>query len=170
MKRGVKVVGGALGGLVALALLVLAVGFLSPVRHSATLSRVVAGTPQEVWDVITGVEDFGSWRTDIDRAVRLEPIEGWPAWREEGPSGSLTFAMSGVEPPHRLMTRIVDEGLPFGGTWTYVLEPSAEGTRVTVTEDGFVGNPIYRLVSRFVMGYEATLTTYLDALEARMRG
>ena len=170
MRRALKVFGATVGGIVALALLVLAVGFFLPTRHVATVSRVVSGEPQQVWDAITGVEDFGSWRTDIERAVRLEPIDGWPAWREEGASGSLTFAMTGIQPPNLLVTRIVDEGLGFGGTWTYELEQVPDGTLVTITENGFVTNAIYRLVSRFVIGYESTLTTYMDALDAHMGG
>ena len=168
MKRVGRVVAWGLGGIVGLVLLVVVAGYLLPVRHSSTASRLVTGTPEEVWAVITGVEDFPMWRTDIDRAERLEPIGGWPAWREDGPSGSLTFMMAGIEPPRRLVTEIVDEGLPFGGTWTYLLEPSGAGTLVTVTEDGMIYNPVYRLVSRFFIGYESTMLVYLDALEARM--
>lgn len=170
MKRVLRVMAWGVGGLVVLALTLVTVGFFLPAGHVATLSRVVAGTPEEVWETITGVEDFASWRTDIDRSERLEPIEGWPAWREEGTSGTLTFAMVGVEPPHRLATRIVEEGLGFGRTWTYELAPAEGGTLVTITENGFVTNAISRLVSRFVIGYEGTMTAYLDALEARMRG
>ena len=78
--------------------------------------------------------------------------------------------VSGEEPPRRLVTRIADEDLPFGGTWTYRLEPDGGGTRVTITEDGEVYNPVFRFVSRFVMGHDATLRTYLDDLEAHMAG
>jgi hypothetical protein len=170
MKAVLRAIGWTAGGLGALAALALAVGFLLPVRHTATVSRTVAGSADEVWATITNVEEFATWRTDIERAVPLEPIEGWPAWREEGPSGTLTFAMTAAEPGRRLSTRIVDEGLPFGGSWTYVLEPATGGTLVTITEDGFVTNPVYRLVSRFFIGHESAMNTYLDALEARMRG
>ncbi|MBM4183687.1 MAG: SRPBCC family protein [Gemmatimonadetes bacterium] len=169
MRRVARVLGWTVGGIVALGLVALGIGYLLPVGHSATVSNVVLGTPQEVWDVITGVEEFDSWRTDIDRAVRLDAIDGWPAWREEGPSGAMTFAMAGVEPPTRLVTRIVDEGLGFGGTWTYELAPEPGGTQVTITENGLIYNPVFRLVARFFIGYESTLNTYLDALEARMQ-
>jgi len=169
MRAALKALAWTVGGLFALAALALAVGFLLPVRHTATVSRTVSGSPDEVWAAITTVEEFAAWRTDIDRAVSIEPIQGWPAWREEGPSGTLTFAMTAAEPGHRLATRIVDEGLPFGGSWTYVLAPAPNGTQVTITEDGFVTNPVYRLVSRFFIGHESTMTTYLDALEARLR-
>ena len=168
MTRAGRVVVWVVGGLAGLVLLVIGVGLLLPVGHSATVSRLVAGTPEQVWTVITDVEAFATWRTDIDRAERLEPRGGWPAWREEGPSGALTFEMAGVEPPERPVTSIVDEGLPFGGTWTYVLEPSGGGTLVTITEDGLIYSPLYRFVSRFFLGYDGTMVTYLDGLEARM--
>jgi uncharacterized protein YndB with AHSA1/START domain len=158
------------GGVLALALLVFLVGSFLPVRHSVTVAREVAAPPAEVWDAITGVEDFPAWRPGVVRAERLEPIGGWPAWREEGPDGTLTFAVAAVEPGRMLVTEILDEGLPFGGRWTYTLEPTPEGTEVTITEDGYVYNPIYRIVSRFFLGYEATADTYLDALAARMGG
>ncbi len=168
MKRAGRIVVWGLGGVTGLVFLVVAIAFLLPVEHSATVSREVTGTPEEVWAVITDVESFATWRTDVDRAERLEPRAGWPAWREEGPSGTLTFEMGAVEPPKRLVTSIVDEGLPFGGTWTYVLDPSDGGTRVTITEDGRIYSLVYRFVSRFFLGYEGTMVTYLDGLEARM--
>jgi uncharacterized protein YndB with AHSA1/START domain len=151
-----------------LTLLLFLVGAFLPARHSVTVTREVAAPPEEVWEVITGVEDFAAWRPGVSRSQRLEPIRGWPAWREEGPEGALTFAVAAVEPNRMLVTEIVDEGLPFGGRWTYTLEPTTTGTQVTIIEDGFVYNPIYRLVSRFFMGYETTAGTYLEALQARV--
>jgi uncharacterized protein YndB with AHSA1/START domain len=154
----------------ALGLLVFLVGAFLPAGHSVTVARELAAPPEKIWDAITTVEDFPAWRPGVVRAESLEPIGGWPAWREEGPDGTLTFAVAAVEPSRMLVTEIVDEGLPFGGRWTYVLEPTATGTRVTITEDGFVYNPIYRIVSRFFMAYETTADTYLEALAARVEG
>ena len=169
MSRAGRIVAWTGGSLIALVLLVYLIGLFLPVRHSVTLAREVAGTPEEVWTVITGVEEFPAWRPGVVHAERLEPLGGWPAWREEGPDETLTFAIAAVEPPRRLVSEIVDEGLPFGGRWTYTLEPTASGTRVTITEDGFVYSPLYRVVSRFA-GYETTAQSYLDALQARMGG
>ena len=63
-------------------------------------------------------------------------------------------------------------GAERGGTGrcTSGLEPTATGTRLSITEDGSVYNPIYRFVSRFFLGYTTTADAYLDALEARMVG
>jgi uncharacterized protein YndB with AHSA1/START domain len=170
MKRALRIAPWIAGGLVGLVLLVVLIGFFLPVRHTATVARDLPATPEEVWAVITEVERFPEWRPGVVRAERLEAIDGWPAWREDGPEGPLTFAMAAAEPRRRLVTEIVDEGLPFGGRWTYLLEPTGTGTRLTIREDGFIYHPVYRFVSRFFLGYEGTALAYLDALEARIGG
>jgi uncharacterized protein YndB with AHSA1/START domain len=170
MKAVLRVGSWIVGGLAAAVLLVVVIGFFLPVRHTATVTRDLTASPEEVWALITGVERFAEWRPDVTRAERLEPVAGWPAWREDGPQGSLTFVMRAVEPRRRLVAEIADEGLPFGGRWTYLLEPVGTSTRVSITEDGFIYNPVYRFVSRFFLEYEGTAQAYLDALEARLRG
>ncbi len=69
-------------------------------------------------------------------------------------------------PPRRLVTRVVD-GLPYGGSWTIELVPQGTETRVTITENGEVYNPVFRFVSRFVIGHTATIDKYLAGLGAR---
>jgi hypothetical protein len=65
------------------------------------------------------------------------------------------------QPPRRLVTRIADQSLPFGGTWTYELTPAGSGTRLTITEHGTVFNPVFRFMSRFVFGHAATIERFL---------
>ena len=62
-----------------------------------------------------------------------------------------------------MRTRIADE-LPYGGTWTFSLEPGDSACVLTLTEDGEVYNVIFRFVSRFIMGYNGSLETYLRDL------
>jgi hypothetical protein len=52
----------------------------------------------------------------------------------------------------------------FGGTWTFEVEPAADGCNVTITERGEVYNPFFRFMGRFVLGYSGTLNAYLQAL------
>ena len=80
---------------------------------------------------------------------------------------AITYERVESVPPRRMVTRI-DPGLPFGGTWTYHLVPEAEGTALTITEDGEVYNPVFRFVSRFVMGHTATIDTYLKYLKIKL--
>jgi hypothetical protein len=71
-------------------------------------------------------------------------------------------------PNQRLVTRIADKALPFGGSWTYELTPTQTGTSLRVTENGEVYNPVFRFMSRFVFGHQRTMDGYLADLEKRL--
>ena len=155
--------------ILALVLVAVGIGFSLPEAHTATSERLVAGTPDEIWSVITDVDAMPTWRPDVDRTESLPDRGGLPVWRESGPTGSMTLQVIELDPTRRMVTRIADEGLPFGGTWTYELEQAGGWTRVTLTEDGEIYNPFFRFVSRYILGYDATMLAYLDGLESSAR-
>jgi hypothetical protein len=64
--------------------------------------------------------------------------------------------------------QIANPALPFGGTWTYEVRPTPHGSTLTITEDGEIYNPLFRVMARFVFGYEGTMAAYLAAAEARL--
>lgn len=55
----------------------------------------------------------------------------------------------------------------FGGSWTYELTPVADGTRLRITENGEVYNPLFRFLSRFVFGHYASIDKFMADLERR---
>ena len=59
--------------------------------------------------------------------------------------------------------------LPFSGTWTYELRPSGSGTELTLTEDGEVANPIFRVMQKLFFSPYGTIDTYLADLQKRVR-
>jgi hypothetical protein len=67
-------------------------------------------------------------------------------------------------PPTRLVTRIEGDNLPYGGAWAYALEPQGNLTRITITEHGEVYNPVFRFISRYIIGHTGTIDTYLRNL------
>jgi hypothetical protein len=152
--------GGALAGLIALVALV---GACLPRNHTATRSARFRKPAEEVFRWISGPQD---WRPEVAK------------WEQTGPGlyvetdkrgDKIRFEVVESVPPVRRVTRIADPGLPFGGTWTWELSPEgAGGCRVRVTEDGFVGNVIFRFVSRFVMGHHSTMETYLRSLAGQL--
>jgi hypothetical protein len=79
----------------------------------------------------------------------------------------VTYRVVESAPPRRLITRIADQHLPYGGTWTYDLTPDGSGTRLTITENGEVYNPIFRFVSRFIVGHTSMMETVLRDLGTR---
>jgi hypothetical protein len=153
------------GLVVALVIVVAAIGALLPREHVATMSARIAARPVAVWDAITRPESFASWRSDVTRVDVLPPASTGPSWREHTRNGSLTMVVDRADPPRRLTTRIVDVNLPYGGSWDYDIAPDgSDGSLVTITERGWVSNPMFRFVSRFIMGHTATIDAYLRAL------
>jgi uncharacterized protein YndB with AHSA1/START domain len=162
-----RIVAVLLAVVVGLGLIVVVVGYLLPVKHVATVTALVPATPEQVWETLTDVAAYPKWRGDVTSVEMLPADSGRVAWREQGRSDAISYAIEQADAPRRLVTRITDRSLPFGGTWEYVLTPGGAGSRVQITEHGEVYNPMFRFVSRFIMGHTATASAYLKALGAR---
>jgi uncharacterized protein YndB with AHSA1/START domain len=109
-----------------------------------------------------------TWRPEV---ARYDVVSEGPhrKWIEYGRHGEkMTYEVVESHPPQRLITRIADPHLPFGGSWTYVITPTAGGSSLTITEDGEIHSAVFRFVARYVQGYTATLDKYLDALRAKL--
>jgi ribosome-associated toxin RatA of RatAB toxin-antitoxin module len=145
------------------------VGTLLPRDHVETRSARLSAAPDAVFATIADVGSYAAWRTSLSGVEVLAPTDGRARWIEV--SGRNRIAMEQVErqPPRRLVTRIADPDLPFGGTWTFELALEEGGTRVTITERGEIRNPIFRAVARFVFGYGATMEMFLHELRTRVR-
>ncbi len=77
---------------------------------------------------------------------------------------TVTYELLDRVPAKSLTRRIATENLPYSGAWTYSLQPDGEITVVRITEDGQVYNPVFRFMSRFVLGHTRTMDAYLRAL------
>lgn len=142
------------------------VGFALPQDHVASRTVTLSRPVPEVWSAITDVESFPAWRSSVSR---VEVLSSEPRrWREISGGDTLTFHIVESKPPNRLVSEIADRDLPFGGRWVYELEPAGTGTELTITEHGQVYNPIFRFVSRFVMGHTATIDAYLADLQKKL--
>jgi uncharacterized protein YndB with AHSA1/START domain len=157
-----------LGMIAVIVVAALVFGWLLPEAHRASRQATFQAPPDKVWALITGVEAFPAWRTDVTTVQRLPDRDGRPVWIEEGRNGRLTLAVERSDPPRLLVTRIADPELPFGGTWTYEISPAPGGSTLTITEDGVIYNPFFRVMARFVFGHESTLAAYLSAADARL--
>jgi len=157
----------AVGALAAAVVAVVLEGRRLPVEHQASRCLRLRQSPHSVWGTLTDIDGFTAWRPSLARVERLPEVAGRMRWREHEGRGKITFEAVEAAPPQRFTTRIADPSLPFGGTWTYVITPTPEGCTVTITERGEVYNPIFRFVSRYIMGHTATIDRYLKALAAR---
>lgn len=136
-----------------------------PRGHQATSRVVVAAPPESVYNVMRDFATTPTWWKDVKRIEAVPGTDGWERWRETSGGISFIVIIDQEEPPLRFRTRVDTTGHPpFGGTWTYQTAIASGGhTTVTITEDGTVDNPFFRVVSK-LMGTHATLNSYLTAL------
>jgi len=127
-------------GLAALVAIVMLVGSRLPRNHVASRSLTLRQSPQDVWTAVTALASASGVPVDV--------VES--------------------DPPRRQVTRVKETEKMFGGTWTIVITPATgSGSVLTITEDGWVENPIFRFVSRFVVGHHATMDGLLKKVAAQ---
>ena len=119
---------------------VFAIGASLPQAHAATRARTFNASPEALWAAINdpALAPKGSPRTETTESV----------------------------PPRLLVHRVVGESA-FAGSWTFEIAPASPGSSITITENASVFNPIFRFVSRFVMGHYRSLDAYMTALAER---
>lgn len=156
------------GAIVALVALMALVGLFVTRDHRATSTITLRQVPDTVWKVVRDLGGGTGWWHEMQTSVRLPDKDGHEAWRQKVGGFDMSIVVLESEAPRRLVTKIDSPpGAAFGGTWTYELTPDGGGTRISVTEAGWIANPIFRFMSRFVFGYYGTLDGYLKALGTR---
>ena len=137
--------------------------------HSVSRKAHFNHRPEALWEIIADIQGQVAWREDLRQVERLPDKNGRQMWRETGKRGPpLTFETVESAPPRQLVRRIADEDLSFGGSWTLEIGEYGEVTSLTITEDGEIYNPIFRFMSRFVIGQTATIDGYLRSLGKRL--
>ncbi len=146
--------------------LIIVIGALLPKKHTVYRTVSLRQPAEAIWTLISGPP---TWRADVHSYEELPAHEGHRMWREtDKHNQTITYEAIESTAPRRLVVRIADPTLPFGGTWTYDITPAGQSCSLTITEDGEVYNPLFRFVSRFIMGQTATLDAYIKALNAKL--
>ena len=157
-------------GLVVLVGVVVGVGALLPEKHHASESSRFRVGVEQLWEIITNYSAYPTWRSGVSSVERLPDMSGHPVWKETDSHGAIPYETVESVPGKRLVRRIADPNLPFGGTWEFSLETTSEGATLTITENGEVYNPIFRFVSRFIFGHTKNIQGYLNDLQAKIAG
>ena len=160
MKLLIIIVVSVIGGLVLLAGIMALIGSTLPKNHVASRSILLHRSPQEIYGLIRDFASAPKWRSDVKQIEIESPIY----FREVGKNGTINFELAEDVPAQRMVTRIRDTDLGFGGQWTYTFAPENGGTRVTIREDGEVSNVLFRFMSRYVFGQTSTIDSYLTSL------
>ena len=149
-------------------MLITLIGWLLPKAHSVSREAQFPEPAEAIWKAITDIEAMPAWRQGLKSVKHLPDKNGLPSWVETSASGTIPFETVVSQPPSKLIVRIADPRLPFGGTWTYEITAVAAGSRVRIREEGEVYNPVFRFLSRYVFGYSGTIDAYLKSLERKL--
>ncbi len=149
-------------GIVLLVLTVVVIGSFLPKRHVVSSSASYRATPEHLFSLITGPQD---WRPDVVHCESVPSGDGRELMRETTRDGkTITYELLDRIPPWSVKRRISTGNLPYSGTWTFSLQAHEGMAIVQITEDGEVYNPVFRFVARFILGHTRTMDFYLRAL------
>jgi hypothetical protein len=159
---------GIVVGLIVIVALVFVVGLVLPREHRATSRIVLHQPPEAVFPVIRDLAALvGTW-PDLKNARRLPDQGGKEVWEQNAGGFPLKLIVEESIPPVRLVTRVdAAADATFGGIWTYEISPAAGGCTVTVTEEGYVNNALFRTMMK-VTGVHKTADGYLTALGRKL--
>jgi uncharacterized protein YndB with AHSA1/START domain len=142
-------------------------GAMLPQEHTVTRSIVLKQSAESIWAAVTDHANEPQWRTDVASITRLPERNGHEVVEEKYKNGDLMeIETVEAQPPFKLVREVVDNAI-FSGRWTYTITPEVQGTRLTITEHGSVPNPVFRLISRFVIGHTTAIDKFLRALSAK---
>lgn len=121
------------------------IGFFLPVSHEASRSAEFNKPPEVVWALIADPNSYSGW------------------WK----GAEVKTAVVESVPPKKLVTKIADE-TQFGGTWTWEITPTPNGSRLTITERGEIYNVVFRTLAKYVFGYTGTMDSFLEAAKKKL--
>lgn len=153
-------------GLIGLVLVMGAIGLALPAAHLVARRAKLGKPASEIWQALADLDGQSRWRRGLRGIEHLDPRGGKPCFRELTSQGVITYVLDEdcaptSSTPGVRITRIADDRLPFGGRWIYELAPDST---LTITEDGFVKNPVFRFLSKTVFSQTATLEHFLRSL------
>jgi uncharacterized protein YndB with AHSA1/START domain len=151
---------------------VLSCGAVLPREHVVMRSVDLRASPQVVWELISEPDKFPSWRSSVKSVEILSSGNEPPKWVDSSGKDRLKLAVVEAKSGETLVTKIDDDKLPYGGTWTFALRPlsGAGGSHLEISERGFINPPPFRFLARFVFGHATTIERYMADLQNRLDG
>ena len=142
------------------AVLVVLYGYSLPKAHSVSRAIDLPADPQRVFDAISRFSNYPTWRSSVSRVDLQADSNGKARFIEHSGRDAILYEVEFRDSPHRLVIRIADPSLPYGGTWTHEVMDSELGSQLRTTEDGLIFNPLFRVVSRHFIGYTKTIDEF----------
>ena len=154
-------------GLLALVAVAYGVGLAMPREHTVS-SRIQLTAPRDsVFAVLRAFGDYPKWDKDFKSSVPGKSRNGRETWVQDVGGMTMSVEFKAVQAPSRMVTEVVtDEKSAWGGVWTYELVANGSVTEVTITEEGWIKSPFFRVMMK-AMGTHSTMDGVLKNLGAR---
>ncbi len=153
------------GILVLLIIVVVVVGRLLPLKHSVTVSGRFQTGLDDLWKAIRDFNTYMEWRSSIRELNVIDEL-GWIEVDKRG--HKITFGITEEHAGRKMVVKIMDKDLPFGGEWVYEVSEGNDAAALKITENGEIYNPVFRFVSWFFMDKTATLKRYMQDLQKHL--
>jgi uncharacterized protein YndB with AHSA1/START domain len=132
----------------------------APVRVEGEIE--IAAATELVWDVLTTIEDWPQWNTDVKSMEVVGPTEPGTTFRWKAGPGTIKSKIETVERPRFIAWRGSWLGISVIHVWR--LDRSGGGTRVQ-TQESVEGIPARLLPGRHRRVFERSTQTSLHALK-----
>ena len=135
--------------LVILVVGVVMIGYSLPARTTHTRTIMLKETPEAIFAALDDVQKLAEWNRNVKKVELLPPIEGKQATKQAF-RGGMTMTIVTIESlgPTHLTREIRDTDGAFIGSWAYEISPTADGSKVALTEKSDIQNPFFRLMVR----------------------
>lgn len=171
-------------------LVLYAIGLFLPSSHIVSRTTTYNTTAEILWAILTSVEDYPAWRSNIDRVtVRYDEFESEINKYED--ESRLTFVeyikkkdrrtvvMHIEQEKERKLLRVLEErpyiapgegeasnaNSTFSGSWTFTIEPQGEHkVSLKITEQGVIKKPMVRVSYKLFFGYHRRIDRFLKDL------
>lgn len=151
-------------GAMVCAVIALIVGGLATPRTHVVARAIRIPVPSDaVWNVIRDINRYHEWRHELEVVDVVETDQPQPRWRETRTNGSKTFGITVDQPPDVMVARILDEDLAGTGEWRWRVQSNDGHTTLSITETGTVGNPVFRFVQTYIIGFTKPIDAYLNS-------
>lgn len=143
-------------------------GSTLPEKHVAAGVIEIAAPVDEVFELQADPTRGPEFRDDVKEVLNFKSLGGGRAsWTEVWKSDRrLDFEITEHRRNTLLVITIRDQKEFFHGSWRFQFEEIENGTRVTLTEEGYVPHAFYRGMFNLIASKDATLNAHLKKLKA----
>lgn len=137
------------------------IGLTISKTHSLTYSINIEKPTELIWNKLRDDLKSAEWRNDLKSVEALQRWNNYEAFKEIYKNGgSLNYAIIYKKENEKLIRKII-HNKNFGGEWIIELREN----KVTITENGEIYNPIFRVLGKIFHDPSKTIVRFLNDLK-----